>query len=286
MTALRSRLVFGTARLAGGAYASQSRRMIEACVTAGITAFDTAPGYGMGAAEALLGDVTQGMAGIALHTKVGSARPAVPALRGWAKRLRNLAANRAATARIDAAIEPFGGVPAGIVLTPRAIEQSLARSHDLLRRDRIELVLLHEAEPQLIDPEAWDTLRSAQNAGRVGQLGFAHNGPAQCADPALVTQTSPLPQYFLMGAGPQPRIFHSVRRAFRQASRDDPAVAAAAVQASRKLDLRLSEGAAEYLIGLLLLAQADPAAKVIFATSRPENLGEFLALLDRIEPAA
>jgi Aldo/keto reductase family len=286
MTGLRDRLVFGTARLAGGPYAARSRQMIEACIEAGIMRFDTAPGYGMGASEALLGEVSRGLKGIALHTKVGSHRPSASALRGWAKWLRNRAPNAAAHDRIDGEITRFSSVPPGMDFAAEAITRSLAQSRKRLHREQLDLVLLHEAEPQLIDTRSWAMLRAAAERGEIGRLGFAHSGPPQNSDPALTTQTAPLPQDFMRGIGGQHRIFHSVRRSLRAAMRQDPAVAAIAVQICLRYRLRLEIGAHEYLAGLLLLSHNWPEAGLIFATSRPENLTEFLGLLQRVEPAA
>lgn len=286
MTALTERLVFGTARLAGGAYAGQSRQMIETCIKAGIVKFDTAPGYGMGASEALLGQVTCGLDGISLHTKVGSLRPSAPALRGWAKRLRNLAPNAAASERLDGEIRIFEHVPASLDFSPDGIVRSLDRSCELLRRDRLDLVLLHEAEPQLIDPDAWAALHSAQQQGRIDRLGFAHNGPPRNLDPALVGQCAPRPEDFLGDRPGQRRIFHSIRRSLRSAMRQDAAVAAAAALVCQRNRLKIENGAHEYLVGLLLLAQSSPDAGLIFATSQPKNLASFLDLLKQDELAA
>lgn len=283
MTALTKRLVFGTARLAGGPYAARSRQMLDNCIEAGIVKFDTAPGYGMGASEALLGDVTRGLDGIAIHTKVGSLRPSVPALRGWAKRLRNLTPNAAASERLDGEIRNFDKVPSNLAFSPDAIVRSLDRSRELLRRDQLDLVLLHEAEPQLIDPDAWSALRDAQQQGRIGRLGFAHNGPPQSSDPALIAQCAPRPEDFLRATPGQPRIFHSIRRSLRLSMREDPAVAAAAAFVCRQNRLKIEIGAHEYLVGLLLLAQSWPDAELIFATSQPANLASFLTLLEKAD---
>ena len=283
MTALTERLVFGTARLAGGPYAARSRRMIEACIGADITRFDTAPGYGMGASEALLGEVTAGQNDIALHTKVGSLRPSAPDLRGWAKWVRNLAPNAAAAHRLDGAIESFTQVPPGMTFSAEAVAGSLARSHDLLQREQIDLVLLHEAEPQLIDQSAWNTLCAAAAQGAIGRLGFAHYGPPQHSDPLLIAQTAPQAADFLRGTPGQPRIFHSIRRALRAAMRQDTAITKAAEQLTVQFGLSPDNGAHEYLVGLLLLARHWPDAALIFATSRPENLAGFVGLIARVE---
>ncbi|MCX7560963.1 aldo/keto reductase [Sulfitobacter sp. F26204] len=54
-----SRLAFGTMQFGGGADASQSQKMFEACIAAGINHFDTAHVYTDGASETLLGGFVQ-----------------------------------------------------------------------------------------------------------------------------------------------------------------------------------------------------------------------------------
>lgn len=157
---LRERLIFGTGRLAGGAYASRSKALIAACQAAGIVRFDTAPSYGMGAAEELLGSAVG--AGSIIHTKVGSSRPAWSSLRGWAKYLRNSVHNRATVERVNIAPLRFQEPDHAMDFSPAAIVRSLNRSRRLLRRDRLDLVLLHEAEPWQLLMTAFPCLRPSR----------------------------------------------------------------------------------------------------------------------------
>lgn len=283
---LRQRLIFGTGRLAGGAYAPTSRRMIETCLRAGIHTFDTAPVYGMGAAESLLGDVIAGADGIAIHTKVGSQAPSLPGLRGWAKRVRNLAPNAGAQDRVDSAPARYAGPSASMDYSRDYVTASLEQSRRRLRRDRLDLVLLHEAEPQDIPEGTWAALQAQAGSSRIAQLGFAHSGPPQHKSAQLVAQTAPWPDDFLAPSGPNPRVFHSVLRGLNAAINANPAVAAAAAETSARHGLDREGAAGTYAAGLLLLAQTWPDAKLIFATTAPDRLNTFLALLDRIETTA
>lgn len=283
---MRERLVFGTARLSGGPYAVKSRGLIEQCLKAGIRQFDTAPGYGLGAAECLLGDVLDGVECVSIHTKVGSPRPGQPTLLGWAKWLRNLAPSKAADERMAIEIERFSAPPAGNDYSAAAIARSLETSRRNLRRDRLDLVLLHEAEPVNLAADSWKILLEQRDSGRIGQLGFAHFGPPQTPVTALVAQTAPLPDDFLTVPAGQPRIFHSVRKSLRFACQSDPRVAAVADELAKKQQLDRGSGATEYLLGIQLLARAAPDARMIFATNQPAHLAEFVDLLDRAEEFA
>lgn len=282
---LRSRLVFGTARLSGGPYAAQSRRLIEQCLKAGITRFDTAPGYGLGAAECLLGDVLDGVECVSIHTKVGSPRPGQPTLLGWAKWLRNLAPNRQAEARLDLRLERFSAPPPGNDYSAVAVAQSLEKSCENLRRQTLDLVLLHEAEPSHLPVESWQNLLAQRDAGLITRLGFAHFGPPQSSDPSLVAQIAPQPTDFLDSSSDEKRIYHSVRKAVRFACQENASVAASAENLLVDHGLDQSKAAEEYLLGILMLARSNPDASMIFATNRSDHLADFLNVLNRVDPA-
>lgn len=278
---LRERLIFGTGRLAGGGYAQASRDMIAACQQAGINRFDTAPLYGMGAAEGLLGAAASAQASV--HTKVGSARPGFAALRGWAKRLRNLAPNSAAAARLDLAPKVYAGPSPAMDFSAEAIARSLARSRRLLRRDRLDLVLLHEAEPWQIPANSLALLEFELAEGRIARLGFAHSGPALRPAAGWVVQTAPwLSDLERTGAG-QSRIFHSVLRGLTAAAQDG-AIAAELEALAAELDVAGEGPAGRYLTALAWLHRRLPDAGLVFATSAPDRLTQFLTLLDRIAP--
>ncbi len=280
---LRDRLVFGTGRLAGGGYAKRSRAMIETCLNADIRNFDTAPSYGMGAAEALLGEVAGPLKGIAIHTKVGSLRPSLPLLRGWAKSARNLLPRARIQLEDALPIIPFAGPPSSNDYSPIAIAASLDRSRRLLRRDQLDLVLLHESEPELVPAETWALLKKLQSIGQIERLGFAHYGPPSNMAKDLVAQTAPQAADFLAAGTRANRVFHSLRQSLAQGQSSNSGLAARAKSVAANFGIAWASGAGSYLVAMLLLAEAWPDAQLIFATSRPENLAEFLALLDRVE---
>lgn len=280
---LRDRLIFGTARLAGGAYARSSRRLIETCLNAGITRFDTAPSYGLGAAEALLGEVTSDLPYVAIHTKAGSIRHAHPALLGWAKVGRQLLPKRAPLG--EACIVPYAGPAAGMNYRPEALAGSIARSLDLLRRERVDLLLLHEAEPFDLPEDAWQVLADAVASGQASALGFAHFGPARQRAPGLTVQTAPWPRDFLQAEPGQPRIFHSLAKAARVFSRERAVLAETLARTRDSLGLAGTGAAGDYVAAMVALGRVWPRAGLIFATTSEARLGHFLALLDRAEAA-
>src|SRR5262245_32753615 len=69
-----TRVGFGCARIYGGSELRRSAHLIEAALSAGIRHFDTAPSYGEGRSEEVLGQVLEGVACITLATKIGISR--------------------------------------------------------------------------------------------------------------------------------------------------------------------------------------------------------------------
>lgn len=280
---LRDRLIFGTARLSGGAYARRSRHVIEACLQAGIRRFDTAPSYGMGAAEQLLGEVTCGIDQVAIHTKAGAPKPAFSGLRGWAKALTAPVRRGSGNSRMTLPIAPYRGPDVAMNYTAAALQTSLARSHDLLRREVLDLALLHEAEPRHIDAASWAVFEQAAAQGSAREIGFAHFGPLLAEHPGLTAQIAPCAADFAQEDNPGKRIFHSIRRATLELAGRDPGVAARLATIAGEFGLEREGAAGEYLAALLLLARIQPRARLIFATGDPAHLGRFLSLLGRVE---
>src|SRR5262245_24504062 len=71
-----SRIGLGCARLSGGTERKSAVRVIETAIECGITHFDTAPSYGFGLSEELLGSVLADAGQFTVTTKVGMPRPA------------------------------------------------------------------------------------------------------------------------------------------------------------------------------------------------------------------
>lgn len=274
---LRERLIFGTARLSGGPYAPLARELIAICLDAGITAFDTAPSYGMGAAEGLLGAALAGRRDVRIATKVGAPRPAWPGLRGWGKRIRRLAGRPSVAL---ASPRSHRGPAAGYRYDAASVTASIARSLRALRRDTLDLVLLHEARPEEA-PEAATMLEASRTSGVATTIGFAHGGVlGRPAPDGWVAQAAAAPaDFFADHDGAAAGVFHSIRVAAttltgERAARLDKLEATLPVgdTATRRL------GA-----GLLALHRAHRTAGLTVATTDPVRLRSLLELVDAIE---
>ena len=73
-TVVITQVGFGCARIYGGSELRRSARLIEAALSAGIRHFDTAPSYGNGQSEEILGQVLSGMKDVTVTTKIGIER--------------------------------------------------------------------------------------------------------------------------------------------------------------------------------------------------------------------
>ena len=153
---------------------AQSARLIETAIDCGITYFDTAPMYGHGDAETVLGDVLLHQRGrVILASKAGILPPSrslpVRVLNRGAKLLRKVA-------------PPI----ASWVPTPRAaqnrfhmfrlsdIRKSLETSLRKLRTDYLDIFLLHECtEADVENAELKVLLEGLQKAGKVRAFGIA-----------------------------------------------------------------------------------------------------------------
>ncbi|MGH2971489.1 MAG: aldo/keto reductase [Gaiellaceae bacterium] len=152
------RLGYGTAALGRSRSVRERRRLVEAAYDAGIRYFDTAPLYGAGAAEEALGRL-RGEAVIA--TKAGIVAPS----------LVSLAAGKAL------------GRPAAATggrFAPHEVRAQLEGSLRRLRRDRVDVLLLHEVETAHVDP-LLETLESMRAEGKVGLWGVATRAAATAA---------------------------------------------------------------------------------------------------------
>lgn len=147
-----SALGFGTASLGSRVSRKQGIAAVEHALDAGITWFDTAPSYGDGLAEEILGSALAGTK-VAIVTKVGLdaappsvsrralgaiARPIVRAVPGLRARAKQFAPPSARRLELDAT----------------NIRTSLSRSLERLKVDRVAVLALHEPTEQDLRSEA------------------------------------------------------------------------------------------------------------------------------------
>ena len=187
-----SRLGYGTSGLHGGLSKRASLRLLETAFDAGVRHFDTAPMYGLGDSEAIVGEFLAGHRGqVSITTKFGILPPKSKTLFGIARTLlRPLVAPfprvKSRVVRTMRAVSVKSAPPANVRYSVEAMLASLGDSLRALRCDRIDLFLLHEAEG--IDVN--DDLRAAlDNQVRKGLIGAWGLGSARTKIDSAVVDT-------------------------------------------------------------------------------------------------
>lgn len=170
-------LGFGAARLMGGLETRSSIRLIEAALTMGVRHFDTAPSYGEGESEKILGEALEGVTEVRVVTKVGIARPGSPGRIGLAHRLYRTFGKpilaRAPRLKARLMLTPRTiplRFPARRVLGRDEIERSMDESCRLLRRTP-DILLLHEPDQFVLDDELEGHLTQLVRDGRITAFG-------------------------------------------------------------------------------------------------------------------
>ena len=170
-----SNIGLGCGRLVGRASLRRSAEIVETALELGIRHFDVAPSYGMGTAEEVLGVVLESVPDVTLTTKVGIARP--PYARGRAlvrraakplldrqRSLKSLAQGVGRATATSGQRRPF-------VFSSEAIRTSLEESLEKLRRESVDVLLLHEPAPSDLDADTQECLELLAREGLFSRYG-------------------------------------------------------------------------------------------------------------------
>lgn len=209
-----SRIGFGCASLMRLPSARRRRNLIDAAIDAGLTHFDVARMYGLGAAEAELGRALRGRRRqVTIATKFGLDAPGM--LR-WVGRFQGPA--RALLARSSATRTAVRG-QRDLFVTPRVYQVAKARASldSSLRKlsvDHVDILFLHDPRPQdEIDIGLEAFLQEAKAAGKIRAWGMSLDDPSgvdvttRLANQGIVqlrhdvlTETKPGPRSIAFGA--------------------------------------------------------------------------------------
>lgn len=156
-------LGLGTSRLASlgsGRSKADARVLLDTARDCGINFIDTADTYGSTAAERWIGDLTHAAPDYwVVATKTGLPTVDLPGpfrvLNQPAKKVKQVAG-------------------AGFVLDHRTLRRAIERSLRRLRRERIEIFLLHLPDTGIVnDDEAHEILRAARSDGLIAEFGVS-----------------------------------------------------------------------------------------------------------------
>lgn len=270
MSAALDRVGFGCVGLSLASTAGEAISLLSAVHELGIRYFDTAPLYGRGYSERLLGKFLHGRRdGIVVATKFGLPPAAPPPLPlGLALRLAALKRRlRPSPSHPDVPpAEPSPETGSSRRISRQEVEASFDASRRALGTDYIDVYLLHEELPAALEPAAMDFLQNQKSTGSIRKLGIAANGARyRRLSPADLTGWDVL-QYEFGPAWPWtgglPARFPSMEHVFHSVLRSVP---------------RGEPGAPGRTISSCL--QAHPAARVLFSSTRLAHIRDNLRSL-------
>ncbi|RKE43622.1 MULTISPECIES: aldo/keto reductase [unclassified Sphingomonas] len=169
-----SRIGLGCGRLQGGAVTKASIRLVEQARKLGITHFDVAPSYGLGLAEDVLGDALAGDAAVTIATKVGIARPGHAGLKSLARSVLKPLFSATPALRRRLGANASGGTRGQFGAAQ--IEASVTESLRRLKRDTVDVLLLHQPDPESIGPEVAATMARTMSDHRAVSVGSGTGG--------------------------------------------------------------------------------------------------------------
>lgn len=279
------RLVLGTARIAGGVSERAAVDLVKSAFDAGVCQVDTAPSYGMGTAEVVVGKALIGHPQVSVATKLGSARPGQP----WLRTVMREFKRRSGTASLpEASFAPERiAAVSGNDFSAEAMARSLELS--LERLGRIDLLLLHDVTAVEVTESLLgrlEALNRSVSAG-AGYASFAQFDPElDRLFPAGMTAQCAMVPGWLSGALPVPpaqnlRLHSVVKTGLALAARDSRFAtaleqAARLVPASDPLTARI---AAIYALAAVRI----PGAQLLFTSSRTTRLKALTAALKAVD---
>jgi hypothetical protein len=284
---LTDRLGFGCGRLRAGLEERNSRRLIDAALEGGIRYFDTAPSYGDGASERVLGlGVRHVRREVAICTKIGFARPtrnaAVAAARAMLRAMvkplqrRLMRAGPPVAAAAPGAAAAAGKEAHGSFELSR-LQDDVQASLEALGTDHVECLMLHE--PRLTDPtpqyaEALQALVAAGTAARIGVgTGSAIERLPRYGDVAQATLTPSL----LRAGDPRALMAHGLFRRLDRQQLERSATESGLLAAIPALRAHLGSevGCSALLLNCAVLGTR--VERVLWSTSSVARLRQVLA---------
>jgi D-threo-aldose 1-dehydrogenase len=160
---------FGCSGLMGALSRRESLALLSAAWDAGVRHFDVAPAYGHGEAEGVLGSFLAGRRDQAtVVTKFGLEPTGNSKFLEIARAVARPLLRKASVLRPRRVGNP-GGAPIREPFDPVNAERSLVRSLRALQTDHIDVLLLHEAEAELLPDDGM--LAFLENSVRKGLIG-------------------------------------------------------------------------------------------------------------------
>lgn len=165
-------LGYGCSQLMGGITRRQSVALLEAALDAGIRHFDTAPSYGYGQAEAVLGEALRSKRHqVTITTKFGILPPSSQNIMAIARRIALPLVKRVPSikSRLSRAA---AGLKSRVSFSREELRRSVEKSLRALGTDYIDILLLHEATVSDLAEELYTELERHVEQGKIRTFGI------------------------------------------------------------------------------------------------------------------
>lgn len=290
MTKGTGKIGFGTTALLSLSDEKERQQVLRAAFEAGITHFDTAPYYGYGEAERILGRfIKDHRDEVTITTKFGIQPPSVAGGGSVAavvkKAVRHFAPLRKLLAKQAGKMVRRGAFSAGDA------ERSLETSLRALQTDHIDVYLLHEANPSDVGDELLAFLQGKVREGVIGRFGTGSEAAKVAAMTALHPDFASVVQFEnsvvrqnsrLMAAANGSLVF--THGALGSSWRQLREAMAGSERLRRSMSDALGADASDpvNLSGAMLAwsARENHQGTVLFSSGRPVNIQSNMAALD------
>ena len=283
---LMKRLVYGCGRLTGGATELEAQRLIHMCLDHGLVHFDTAPSYGIGTAEVVLGKALfRARQSVVITTKVGSPRPRFSLFKTYLRK-----AKRTLLSPTDTRLSTFIPISLdsrapNVGVTRHAIVASVQRSLKRLRREYVDFVFLHEVYAAGLTHQIEDAMEYIVNSGDARRVGYSTGSMLDIESEAIfpseyAAQTAIAPN-ILSGNESIPetrtRFLHSVILTGKYLKERDKYFSEGLDNATKVLGSFPGSKQDREVATLLALANIHaPTAGIVFSATTPKHLGGVL----------
>jgi aryl-alcohol dehydrogenase-like predicted oxidoreductase len=259
-------LIFGTAGLSSLPSQGRAMRLLELAYAGGIRHFDTAPLYGQGYAEWVLGRFLSSKGKqISVTGKFGMAGGVSPRLDPRLAMPLNYVRKKVLTTRplpTTLSGEPDRAQIPYRRITREQLETSFEGSLKRLGCKRFEYFMIHEGLPSFLDDDARTWLLRQQAGGCIGSLGVAARGHALLALSATDLEGFDILQYEAGSIFEELKSKHPDKRHFLHSCFSSQTMKEASLEPS----------------GVLRhWADRNPDGKILFFTRRPAILSENIA---------
>jgi aryl-alcohol dehydrogenase-like predicted oxidoreductase len=259
-----SRVGFGCARIYGRSELRTSARLIETALACGIRHFDTAPSYGDGQSEEVLGQVLANIPDVTIATKIGIGPPVEG---GYFSRISRFTYRR----YVKPHLTHFPTTKTWLVknalrnernfaLLQRKLGESeilreLDASMKRLKRSHIDVYLIHEPDQFQLDETCANVFAELKRNGNIGCFGLGYGRSADAVPRfGTIVQARYVQGQALLEGG-ETRIFHGILRHYSRDAREGV----------------INGGVGAYLERVLALY---PSAGLLISASMPQQIRE------------